>query len=397
MKISIRKFIFWLILFGIALTPFLSIAEVYALLQGLMSDTSKALTPVYLKAMKDILFLFILSLGIIVFLKETKIHYFDKYFLVLILLSIASMLISFPMTTLMACASGIRWLLPLLLIPVIYRSVDTNLQNKINTIMVFILITSCILQVFQAIYFPSFFGRTFFGLNKRNPGIFLIPTSMAAFTMVSMFYCFHFSPNGLIKKTVLYLIGPLSIFLTGSGTGVLILMAFYLCLLYSKILQKGLFVTLTPLMLIVMIVIMPILVGRSHIYVSLLARVNIFLSNVLDPKNALISMRFGEATNTMVLVNTSSLSFNAMGHKGFIADSTLTSIACNVGFVALVVFALLMIKFVRQELIFMHFLVIFVGFMVSTIIFEMFPINLLFAVNLAYLRKIQNENQAYIT
>ena len=75
----------------------------------------------------------------------------------------------------------------------------------------------------------NYYGDSFFGYNFRNPGTFVIPSTMASFSILMTFFSEKYK-----DKKVFYL-SFVSIFLTNSTTGYLIAIIYIFLLLFKKI------------------------------------------------------------------------------------------------------------------------------------------------------------------
>jgi len=117
------------------------------------------------------------------------------------------------------------------------------------------------------------------------------------------------------------------------------------------------------------------------------------LENHIRINNIFLSDNFGGATNTTALINLAAPEKKDV----IIADSTVASILYNAGGLSLILFAVLILSFLKLESIYLHFWSIYLLFMITTIIFETFPANLIFTVNLAYfywLNKTKNNSSS---
>jgi hypothetical protein len=247
---------------------------------------------------------------------------------------------------------------------------------------------------------PHHFGTNFFGLSKRNPGIFSKNITMAFFSLTVFYYAIYFEQGALYRKIV-YVLLPFSIFMTSSGTGIVALLATYFYLLFRKprsAYLKGIMAIASLFAVALTAKFLPLISGRSDIYVSILTRVGIF-SKEFNSINLIVSDKFGSATNTGKL-----LSYNfpvkGLANLFFIADSTWTSILANVGLLGLILFGLMLLIANNKTHGYYVFMIVFGLFSLTIIIFEIFPMNLLFAVNMAYFsstRKINKTRPAVVS
>jgi len=280
-------------------------------------------------------------------------------------------------------AAGMRWLIPLALFPFVYGAADLSLQKRVARVMVALFFLALALQVLQLFFSSGLYGLSVSGLSLRNPGFYLIPSSMAMFTMLTLFYAQHFLEGRRLKRAVIYLLGPVSILLTASGTGVLALLVFYFVTWYCTTRHKSVVILLFLFLAAAVLVVLPVLAQRSDVYSSIMTRGEIF-ADIFRTERLLFSDGFGTATNTAVsLVSYLGTSDAA----AFIADSTLTSLVGNTGALSMVLFLLFFLRPARRTLCSLHFLAIYVMFMITVIVFELAPANILLVVNLAFFYK----------
>jgi hypothetical protein len=105
-------------------------------------------------------------------------------------------------------------------------------------------------------------------------------------------------------------------------------------------------------------------------------RLTIFVENFME--SSLISTDFGYGTNSAVLLG-----------KGEIMDSTFASLVVNLGYfgffmiLALIFIAILYAGITKDKMLFV-FLIVFTLFSFTTIISEVYPVNLIFGVLMVY-------------
>lgn len=373
-----RKIIHYLILISILFTVIFNIAELWTLLTYGVVSQRDSVTPIQVKAIKDIFFLLIFILCLSRSVKNwVIILYPDIIVIGITILSLFSLLFSSLFQSFLLLIMGMRWFFPFLLINFLYDVIDRQLQTKISVCMVIIFCLALFLQLIEAVYLPHFWGINALGLNLRNPGIYLIPSSMAFFTLVTLWYAYHFFPHGIFRNALVKYLCPLSIFLTGSATGVFALAFFYGSSFVAKMRNKQMFILLLVILMIITFIFLPILTGRERIFDSFLVRLGIF-SEVASLNHFLISTTFGSATNAAVLMN------DIKAESKFIADSNFTAMLHNIGFIAMILYTLMFIKLMKKSVQTIQIFGIYLLFSITTIIFETFPLNLLFALNISY-------------
>ena len=225
---SLQRF---LILLGLVLVPFISIGELLALFTGNLISQTSNLTGGF-KFSKDAIFILLILLGILNLLVKDKLNQKALlYFSLFLFIIIPSLLLSLE-SEIIYLAAGIRWIIPVILPVFLFYAVDENLIVKISKYVFFLLLVHFIMQILQLLFAGSWFGTSAFGFNLRNPGLFLIPNTGAFFTIVCLYFSLFISDFSGSKKVFIIIISSLSVFLTLSGTGLIVLL-FVLFLYYA--------------------------------------------------------------------------------------------------------------------------------------------------------------------
>ncbi|MGL1890217.1 MAG: hypothetical protein OCD02_01255 [Spirochaetaceae bacterium] len=279
-------------------------------------------------------------------------------------------------------AAGIRWLLPLLLFFSIYDIIDESNLKRLFKIIKIVFFTHFMFQFYEFFFMKSFHGIGLLGFSLRNPGIFMIPSTGAFFTMTFFLFTSMFEKNKFLKKFLLFFICPISIIFTASGSGIISLFMCFLTLKFFKSKRKVLIFTQLLLVMITFVIYLPIISGRKSIYDSLFIRVDMFFEG-LSNSVKIISDNFGIGTNTGVLLS------NSLGlvTESFIADSLIISVLINVGFIGFIFLFYFILKPVKIKKNNILYVMVFFPFMITTIMFEVFPSNILFVVIAIYLLK----------
>jgi hypothetical protein len=368
----------------------MNIYEVIGLFDGSLGPGSQsiALTPLYLKCLKDFGIALLLSLGCIQMQKDRSAHAPAAFFFLLGMFLVSSLLTVFNqgITTFFV---GLRWFLPVLLFYVFYniRGIDYS-QKKLVGPITAVFVVGLVIQIAQLFLSAGYFGLNSLGLSTRNPGFFLIPSTMASYTCFFTYYVWTFLPRSWMKGICIFILAPLSIFLTGSGSGILAFFAFLCVTGYFRAprwLRRG-FLFIAPLGGIALGILLPFVTQRIGIYDSLLERFYIVGRNI-GWDNLLFSANSARGTNSANILN------NFLGHSviedSFTADSTFTSIAANSGMLAAIAFFILVYSRLKPNSeIWLTFISLTSPFLFSTISFEVYPYNILFFLNLAYLCRI---------
>lgn len=380
--LDLKKITHFLVLVSIAITPLFSTQEILALLKGTIQSQIEVLTPVYVKAIKDLSFLTIVFVGIVATLIRGRVSKSVFFFAAISVYIILIFCISFYEHKLLAL-SGIRWIFPFFLIFFFIEHSDHQLMKRIARILIMLFFLHVALQGYQLINMSYWFGKNFLGLPGRVPGIFFIPNSAAFYVALTLFFAHFYEDNGKLKVAA-WVFAPVSIFLTMSGTGVVV------CLVFVAMILVGqryicVFVPLSPIVAIPIIPIMLSLVNRGPDYIerSLGKRLEIVINLLLDAN--WIPQSFGFGSNTGVIL-AEKLGIETTAK---VVDSSYASIIANLGLFGLVIFVVVLmlwvvIIFKLNKLELYVFTMIFMLFGATTIVTEVFPANLLFAVTLGY-------------
>ncbi|MHC4153367.1 MAG: hypothetical protein ACYST6_00355 [Planctomycetota bacterium] len=385
-RISVNGLCKFLILAALALTPLFNVFEVLALMKGTLTSQSRVLTPIYIKLVKDLVLLMIICLGGSSALLGRRVLSEKSFWLF-----VFSVLLSFCLSVFnqeyWLTLAGVRHLLPFAVLFSVYGITNDEFQGKLAKLLAILFVVGLTIQLFQLFCAVSWYEPNLWGLSRRNPGFYLIPSSMAMFSLITMYYLYHYYPSGVFRNLCVYMLGPLSVLLTASGTGIVSLGLFMFTIAYFRTRPKSIVILVCISLLLLILVFLPNLTGRDDVYVSLSMRLA-KLSDVWTQNRQLLSTHFGYGTNAAVLLKNT----YDIGPPPLITDSTFTAIIVSYGCLPLVFFILFIAEAVgfRVRMIQANFIVIFVTFMLTTQIFELFPANLLFSVNLAYFLKTKH-------
>jgi hypothetical protein len=365
----------WLIFFGLLVMPLLSFSEIITYMQG-YSNLNTLVSPWYIKGIKDFIFLMILFIGVYnVFITKNKLQV-DITFYILAFLVLVSALISLDKYNVVVVSAGLRWFMPLLLVPFLINNVDDDFQEKIAKTLLLLVLLGLAFQLLQTGTLNLYHGSNSFGFSIRNPGFFTIPSTMSIFLLLALWYVHHFLDKTILNLLFVYLIIPISVFLAGSATGILVLASFYFSIIFTKVKSKKAFAVLGGAFLMLIFVMLPYILGRADVMTSLLIRLDLYQN--ISIMNLFIGDRFGLATNTALLLPGESTS------KAFSTDALVLSFIINAGLISFLLFLYIVIKNGEKTLKYFQFLLITSVFSFNSILFEVYPANLLIAVNLAY-------------
>jgi len=369
-----------LILLGLLLVPLLSLSEVLALLRGLLRDHREVLTPFYVKGVKDLLLLAILLLGLGSVLRSRRFALPPAWAL-FFLCALGSLFLSWVEQPPLVILAGLRALLPLLLILFLWRAVDAALQAAIARVLRGLLVLGFLVQLVQALVAPPYFGTGFLGLNARNPGLFIVPGTMAWLACIATYQIHAYLPATRVNRLVVHGVGPLSVLLTASGAGLLGLACLWGVMAFHAVREKGIVLSGGLIAGVAVAALLPLLTGRPELAQSLLIRLGI-LGEAFSRDTILLSSQFGLWTNAADTLAQVGGLVGGLGSR--IADSTLTTLIGNYGLLAFACFAVAVAASVppcRRGLL---FLAAFLPVALTANLNEAWPMNLLFAVNIVY-------------
>ncbi|HIK38816.1 MAG: hypothetical protein NZ901_00045 [Geminocystis sp.] len=354
-----------------------------ALIFGGLVDNSTALTPTYIKIIKDIVFILLGLGGFVGILRRNRVNRYGLmgllYFLLVVFTALAYS------NNFLIFLAGLRWTFPVLLITFLIPYITKDFLVKIANMLFGLFLLHFLFQIIQLFFAQGWFGRNALGLSLRNPGIFFIPSTAAFFTICVLFFTMFYQPNRVLRRFIFWL-SPLSIFLTASGSGVVVYPVIMTIYLVSKKFFK-----LLPIVVVILLFLaghtVQDITGRDKVLEgSFATRIEIFVE--LIKQASLISQNFGYGTNTGVLLaNQLGLDLGAV-----ITDSTYASIIANLGLLGLIITLVIVLIFAtiawlnkdKEKLV---FVAIFGLFSATTNIVEAFPMNLLFSILVAYYLK----------
>jgi hypothetical protein len=365
-----------LILLGLFLVPFISIGELYALFSGQLFSQSSNLTGVF-KFSKDIVFILLIFIGVIDFLLRDFLNRKALFYLLLTLILVLPPLLLSLGNEISITASGLRWIIPIALPVFIFRALTPNFLHSFSKYIYYLLLLHLFIQVLQMFFASSWYGTSAFGLNLRNPGLFLIPNTGAFFSVVSLYTSLFISDFNKNKKFFIILISAISVFLTLSGTGLVV----FLCVIFFYFATREMmrwYLLLVPFGIIFFYFFAIFLSSRDANYLEQSGgtRLSIFMENFIE--SDFVSANFGFGTNTAVMLG-----------KGEIMDSTFASVIVNLGYFGFFLVVSILLLFISYSIIsgsktLFVFLTIITLFSFTTIISEVYPVNLIMGVLFVY-------------
>ena len=372
-----------LIILVLLLTPIFSFQESLALImleQRGSVHTSNILSSIYLKGIKDIFFIFIILTSILIIIETQKINRIS-----LLCIGIVLFFILLPAyyyhDSILVYFSGIRWLMPFILLIFLIDHIDKRLLYKIGSIMFYLFIFHFIMQIIQLFFSYGYFGLNSMGLSSRNPGMFYVPSTAAAFSILVLFFCQYYMRENLRKK-IFYLI-PISIFLTASGTGIGVYIIFIL--IYYL---KNSFLPYLPVLFIssstLLLLSLDLLSGRSGLVEeSLGIRFEHFQKALISAHYLPEDFGYGTATAELIM-NKFGFDFDMIITHSWYASSVVNLGLINSVLILIAVFIIFIILTKSQDKEKLLFLTIYSMFALTTPIAESYPANLIFSIVLAY-------------
>jgi hypothetical protein len=292
-------------------------------------------------------------------------------------------------TSFLASLISFRWFIPLILFPLFYLLVDTRTQEKAASALVFIFILAFIMQIVQLFSSQYYFGMSALGLAARSPGIFVIPSTMASFTMLVLYYVFfYYKKSSWLVNGLLYGLCPLSLSLTGSGSGYISLAMFgCFALCHNLNFSFAIKLIISVLASISMFFLLPVFSERGvDIYKSMWFRVHLLLKHI-DSKLIFFSTNSARGTNLGYMID-------ELGLNIVMADSTLLSLILSIGLCGTCCFFILYFQYMKiSNLKWQLYFASTFPFILSAIAFEVYPFNIFMILNLAYLIRLTVTHQ----
>lgn len=345
-------------------------------------------SPFFIKIGKDVGIILLVIIGYIHILYRRKIHVNQSYFVFFPIYIVLCCMLTQDRTL---CIAGIRWILPFILIGLLFPYINEDFLKKIAKLLFIILLIQFGCQCLELFVMPHVNGENPFGLAARVPGLFYAPNAAANFVLFSFFIIKTFSDNNIIKKTTTILVF-LSLLLMMSSTGTFIFILLILFRKYYSSKYFKLFLLVSPIIIFFIFVNLDVLTGRNEgsTEESGSTRISI-LENSLE-STTLISNNFGEATNSAMGMN---------AEKAFIADSNIIALYHNLGIVGFLyiigIFTYsLLFAWVKKRIDLLQFLIIFLLLNIPAILFEVYPANLLSSIIIAYYLKQESEKMIIV-
>jgi hypothetical protein len=340
-----------------------------------LKSQSEALTPIFIKILKDVVYVFFFIYGFYYLFKIQKI---DR---IILFLALLFFFVIVPLNTsllfgdadLAQLLIGIRFTLPILILFLSYFIFNKNDVLKIKNLLLILFYMNLGIQIVQFFIGIPWYGTyDTTGFSVRNPGFFLIPNTSAFFVLIITYLVlYHFDIKEKLKILFIFF-SFLSTLLTASGTGILAFLMLNIIYFTKRILLL-IFLILSPIFLYLSLNLVEYIRGPEYISISGGTRLKILVD--MFNSASLISSDFGKFTNAYV----------SLRGSGDIMDSTLAALLGNHGLLPTVILVLILIFLFIYSLINLDkskisLLIIILSFSSTTIIFEAYPMNLLLAI-----------------
>jgi hypothetical protein len=271
--------------------------------------------------------------------------------------------------------------MPIILPIFIIRAVNQDFFQTLILFLCALLGLHFSVQIFEFFFASSWFGISTSGFNLRNPGLFLIPNTGAFFSIAVLYVVLFIGNMSGRQKLLFTLLGSASVFLTASGTGFVALLIIILFYYVDKIKTKSFFLFL-PFIFISIFYFLESFTnrgGNDYIATSGGTRADIMVDKFFGVD--FVSSSFGFGTNTFVMLG-----------DGVVLDSTYASLLVNLGYFGFFIFIIMILMtlfhsiFTRNKSQFV-FVIIFSCFAFTTIVYEVYPVNLIMAVIITFFIK----------
>lgn len=355
----------------VALTPLNNCYEVAAMMMGSLSSSKSAgtawttvLTPIYIKAIKDVFLIasaLLLATSVVKSSGRTARAFATRPFAALntfCLVVALCALWSFSAMPASLVLMGIRgyWVVLLVYVGALYWELD---ERRIYPVIIAVFCVHLLLQLIQ--------GITDVGYNvyfeHRSPGMFMVPATAGAFALLVHYVGTRINSIPLKSASVV------SLLLSNSTTGLLILIAYYIYTCRNKFRYKLVYY---PIYIVVAASVafsvwlnLGWVTGRGEgASYSAVVRLGLLYAAVSDWRNLLFGHGMGIATSQALLSGTAG---------AVIADNTYVGLLYNAGAIPALLmlgFVVLSSRYFENKLLFFLLL----GYSMTTVIFELNPV-----------------------
>lgn len=345
-------------------------------------------SPFYIKIGKDLGVILLVLIGYIHILVKRKVHVYQSYFVFFPIYVILCCLFTQDRTL---CIAGIRWILPFILMGLLFPYINEDFLKKTAKILFILLLIQFGTQCLELFVMPQIDGTNFLGLAARVPGLFYAPNAAANFVLLSYFIIQTFLSNNTIKN-ITTIMAFISLLLMMSSTGTFIFILLILFRKYYSSKYFKLFLLISPIIVLLIFSNLDILTGRSEGSTTESGSVRLTILEDCIKKTTIISNNFGEATNSAIGLDLD---------RAFIADSNLIALYHNLGIVGFLfiisIFAYsVMFAWIKKRTDLLQFLIMFFLLNIPAILFEVYPTNILCCIIIAYYLRKESDRKKII-
>lgn len=374
MKPLYSSILYVLFLLFILTIPFNSLYDTIAFFQGTVGNKTFTRTPIWFKLYKDIF----LGSAILLTISSVVLKLNRRLIGILLFLCLVGVyaMISVAMDPNLAIVLAVRSYLVVFFIFLGFYFFYFETGDIYPAIKIIFLL-ELVVQGLQLLYAPNYYGgNAYFGLNFTNPGTFLIPSTMASYAVITLYFARR-KNDGIVEFLCV-----LSVLLTRSTTAYLIIFTFYSILVARKLrFSWGLISSVVVIVLAIVYFNLDTITGRPGIINNIYTRLNILWQVVDHP----FGIGFGLGSGGSVLLHID---------NAIIADSTLNSLLINFGWPGFFAYGLMVFLAFKYFRYYDLLLISFLAFSVTMIIFEMTPFIQFYFFELGRQIRYKSEDQS---
>lgn len=203
--------------------------------------------------------------------------------------------------------AGLRWSLPLLLLFLLCPYIDGPFLHRLAQVCIFLLIATTLIQLYQVATRQFHWGTSFrTDVLGRVPGFYELPSTAGVVTCLFFFIIRYYYIGPMLLRRALLLLAVASNFLLSiSTTGfVLMLIMLFFPLLYRPGKFRPVYVASAFVLTVVTYFFLDVLNGRFPGDSSFSWNVRIDLMQTELHRSQLVSTRFGNASNAVMILKT---------------------------------------------------------------------------------------------
>lgn len=314
------KLLFYFGVFLLLLAPLSQSFEIVKLYTGGIGKHDDILTPLYFKVIKDLSLLAFVGYFLIKSFKN-KVSVLKVFVIVTTLLYILVVIfISISQgNDFLFAILGLHWFLPVFLLYFSLGCVDKEEWRLLMKVTSILFLIHFSLQLSQLFFSTGYYGEIS-GLSARNPGMYIIPNTASLFSLFYLILCLR------NRQTGLAILAVISTILTGSGTGIVVMLVVFVHRIFYK---YRIYVYLTSPLLVFIVYMALVFIlgfrgGEEYVGISLGTRLKYIYDALF-----IWSINFGEGTNIAL----------SIGLTEKLMDSTYASILVNTGYIGFLIYS----------------------------------------------------------